>query len=195
MPAASVLPVIVKAQYQGGDAFGKLIVDAKRSSEQAKRQFDQDFADIGRTTSQALARPRNASGALDLGADEMRAAATNAQAHAIALREVADAAVRQAAAMGGASAAISSFVLASRSAAMQAEREARGLSESDDGGHRADGHCGQCSVADAAHPAFHSQHHEHRNLAAHRGAEERRLAVRGNRHVFLITDHQRRELS
>lgn len=121
----SVLPVIVRAQYQGGDGFDRLVQEARRSGDQVKRDFDAKFDDIGRTARQALSMPRNAAGALDLGADQYREAARDAEAYAAGLRDIANASAAAAARAGDNSDSTRRYVQAARTAATEAERQAR----------------------------------------------------------------------
>lgn len=126
MAAGTILPVITRVQSDG-NGFAQLVQDAKRAGDQVRQQFDRDFTEIGRLASQALSIPRNNVGALDLGVGQYREAAANAQAYAIAVREVATASARAAAEVGDTSAETRRYVQAAQAAAREAEEEARAL--------------------------------------------------------------------
>lgn len=94
MANANVFPVIIKAEYQPGNAFPKMVQDATNSAERIKRQFESDFGQMGQIVKDALTKPLTAAGSLDLGVGQYKAAADAAAMHARGLREVADAARR-----------------------------------------------------------------------------------------------------
>ncbi len=129
MARSSILPVIIKGEYAANGAFQQLVQDARQSGDQAKREFEANFDEIGRTARQALSIPRNQAGALNLGAEQYREAARDAEAYAIALREVTQAAVAEAAAVGDTSEGTRRFIQASRAATTQAEIESRELNQ------------------------------------------------------------------
>lgn len=87
-------------------------------------QFRRQVEEVQRITATALATPRNQSGSLDLNIDGYRRAATNAEAYAISLREVATAAERAAKAEGDHSVATRREIQALQVAAREAENDA-----------------------------------------------------------------------
>jgi hypothetical protein len=100
VPGSSQFPAFITDEYRPGTGFAQFENSARASSERVRRQFESDFDSIKRIAQDALSVPRNKSGALDLGVDQYKAAASAAQAHATALREIAVAAERAAAATG-----------------------------------------------------------------------------------------------
>lgn len=122
--AETILPVIIKGVYQGG-GFTELVKEAQRSSEQTKAAFDRDFAEIGRLARQALSAPRSQSGSLNLGTEQYREAARDAEAYAASLRDIAQASVAAAMRTGDHSEETRRYVQAARTAATEAERQAR----------------------------------------------------------------------
>jgi hypothetical protein len=104
MTQATIFPIYVRSEYRNdGKAFQAFQSDAKRAAQAAKREL----AGVGAALDQALSRPRNAAGSLDLGVDELRRAAAAQQQLAIAAREVAEATRRAATANGGFDASLS----------------------------------------------------------------------------------------
>lgn len=94
MANENVFPAIIKAEYQPGNAFPKMVQDATASAERIKRQFESDFAQMGQVVKDALTKPLTAAGSLDLGVGQYKAAADAAAMHARGLKEIADAARR-----------------------------------------------------------------------------------------------------
>lgn len=138
MPAQStVFPAFIREEYQPGGGFAQFERAAGDSGTRAgramadgtRRAFERDFADINRMVSAALARPAGKAGGLDLGVGEMRQAATAAQAHAQALRQVARAAELTAREQGDNSAATRRYLQAARAAVIEADRGAREANE------------------------------------------------------------------
>jgi hypothetical protein len=129
MTQGTILPAIIKAQYDPGNAFGALVQEARRASGDARQAFEKDFADIGRIAQQALSVPRNAAGALDLNAGNLREAAADANAYAQALREVTAAALAEARAVGDTSEETRRYIQSARAATAAAEGEARELTQ------------------------------------------------------------------
>lgn len=129
MTTSSVLPVIIRGQYDSGSGFSEMVQEAQRASGQIKRQFDQNFSEIGRMAQQALAIPRNASGALDLNTAQYRQAALDAEAYAQSLREIATASAAAAVQVGDNSNETRRYVQAARAASIEAERQAREATE------------------------------------------------------------------
>lgn len=125
--AGTVFPATIRAQYDPSGGFPAMAQDAQRTSERIKRQFESDFADVGRLAREALAIPRNLGGSLDLDPQKYRIAADNAKAYATALREVATAASRAAQESGDTTAETRRYVQAANAAALAAEKDARAV--------------------------------------------------------------------
>ena len=122
---SSVFPVYIKAEYAGsGPAFAQLTADAKKSVTDVQRAFEQGYGQVSQIVSKALSVPRNKGGSLDLGVDDYRAAAKEADAYAIATREVANAMRFQAVNAGKLSKEDQAVAAAARMAAKEAEKQA-----------------------------------------------------------------------
>jgi hypothetical protein len=121
------LPSINMALRVTGDtsALPAMVESVRRSGKDIESAFNQSFESIGRLAQRALSMPRNAAGSLDLGIDEYQAAARAAQAHAIALREIATAARLAAVNNGDTTEATRLYVQAADAAARAAEGQAR----------------------------------------------------------------------
>lgn len=97
-PQSGIFPIFLRAEYRGdGEGFSRFQSDAARAAAQAKREFQ----GVAAALDDALARPRNSVGSLDLGLDELRQAAVAQQQIAAAAREVAEATNRARAAATG----------------------------------------------------------------------------------------------
>lgn len=90
--SGSIFPAIIRAEYQGGNAFPAFASDIDRATRQAKEKFDSSFASIKSTVENALGKAGASIGNLDLGVKQSNEAAAAAQRRADALREVARAA-------------------------------------------------------------------------------------------------------
>lgn len=125
---SSIFPVYIKAEYAGsGPAFAQLTADAKKSVTDVQRAFEQGYGQVSQIVQKALSQERNKGGSLDLGVDDYRAAAKEADAYAIATREVANAMRFQAVNAGKLSKEDQAVAAAARMAATAAEKEAAEL--------------------------------------------------------------------
>lgn len=98
MPQSGIFPIFLRAEYRGdGEGFSRFQSDAARAAAQAKREFQ----GVAAALDDALARPRNTAGSLDLGLDELRQAAAQQEKIAAAARQVAEATNRARAATSG----------------------------------------------------------------------------------------------
>ena len=130
MPAqSSVFPAFIRDEYQPGGGFAAFEQASLATADQVRRHFESSMSEVQRIAQRALAMPRNQLGSLDLGVGNYRAAAAAAEAHAIALREVATAAERAALASGDTTEATRLYVQAARAAAIEAEEAARGANQ------------------------------------------------------------------
>ena len=125
MAQSSILPVIIKGQYQGGDAFAQLVADAKRSGSQAKQAFEQDFAEIGRIAKRATDRGPNSVGAVDLGVGEFQRAAAEATAYRTSLEAIGRTATQLAVKTGDTSTATRSYLAALNAQTVEAREAER----------------------------------------------------------------------
>lgn len=90
--SGSIFPAIIRAEYQGGNAFPAFASDIDRATRQAREKFDSSFASIKSTVENALGKAGASIGNLDLGVKQSNEAAAAAQRRADALREIARAA-------------------------------------------------------------------------------------------------------
>ena len=125
MPAP-VFPAFVELNMKrGGSAKATFLAEIASMTQSAEQQFKASFSEINRVIDDTLSKKRNASGSLDLGVDEMRAAAAAQQARAIAAREVATATAIAAKEQGDLSQKTYMAVKATEALAVQEERAAR----------------------------------------------------------------------
>lgn len=122
---SSIFPIFIRGEYQQGQAFARFQSDAQRAAQQTKAEFQ----GVAAALDQALIRPRNNAGSLDLGVDQMRAAAAVQQQVAAAAREVAEATKRAATANGTFDQSMSRATRAAFELANQEERTSRELLE------------------------------------------------------------------
>jgi len=115
---SEIFPIFVRAEYQENQTFARFQSDAQRAADLAK----QEFAAVGQIIDQALSVERNSAGSLDLGVDELRAAAVAQEQRATAAREVADATLRAAQADGAFNTEMREGVQAARQYATEQER-------------------------------------------------------------------------
>ena len=120
---SEVFPIFVRAEYVAGQAFARFQSDAQRTAEQVK----QEYRGVGQIIDQALSVERNSAGSLDLGIDELRAAAVAQEQRASAAREVADATLRAAQADGVFNSEMRQGVQAARQYATEQERLSKSL--------------------------------------------------------------------
>lgn len=97
MAQSSIFPIFLRAEYKDSTALRRFESDAQRAAQTAKREF----SGVSKALGDALSRPRNAGGSLDLGVDELRKAAAVQQQVAAAARQVAEATKAAALASGG----------------------------------------------------------------------------------------------
>ena len=123
---SSIFPIYLRAEYrEDGAGFARFQSDAQRAAQAAKREFE----GVRTALDQALSRPRNTGGSLDLGVDEMRQAAMAQQQIAAAAREVANATKAAATANGAFDAAMSRSTRAAFELANAEERVSREMME------------------------------------------------------------------
>lgn len=122
---SSVFPAFITDEFRPGGGFASFEQQARAAADRTRRQFETSFSEIQSIASRALTMPRNAAGSLDLGVGNYRAAAAAADAHAVALREVATAAARAARSNNDTTEATRLYVQAARAAAIEAEMQAR----------------------------------------------------------------------
>lgn len=97
-PQSGIFPIFLRAEYrEDGEGFSRFQSDAARAAQAAKREFQ----GVAAALDDALARPRNTAGSLDLGLDELRQAAAQQEKIAAAARQVAEATNRARAATSG----------------------------------------------------------------------------------------------
>lgn len=125
MSQSSIFPVYIKTQYDGsGGAFDQLTREARNSVDESKRIFDAGYSQIQGLVSKALSVPRNDLGSLNLGVDEYRRAAQEAEALALASREVSNAMQVQTRAAASVSKEDQLVAASARAAATAAETQA-----------------------------------------------------------------------
>jgi hypothetical protein len=122
---SSVFPIYLRAEYQDSTALSRFESDAKRAAQSAKREL----AGVGAALEQALARPRNNSGSLDLGVEELRRAAMQQQAVAASARQVAEATKAAALSTGSFAGSMANATKAAFQLAGAEERKTRELLE------------------------------------------------------------------
>lgn len=123
---SSIFPIFLRAEYRDdGQGFARFQSDAQRTAMAAKREFE----GVRTALDQALSRPRNTGGSLDLGVEEMRQAAMAQQQIAAAAREVANATKAAATANGAFDAAMSRSTRAAFELANAEERVSREMME------------------------------------------------------------------
>ncbi len=128
MAQGLAFPAFIRAEYDSGSGgFRDFERSAFQASDNVKRRFDADMAEIRRTVSAALTMPRNAAGGLNLDTAGMRQAAADAQAAAVATRQLAQAAEAAARSSGDLTTETRNFVAAARAEAVAAEEKARSL--------------------------------------------------------------------
>jgi hypothetical protein len=126
MPESGIFPIFLRAEYRNdGEGFSRFQSDAARAAAQAKREFQ----GVAAALDDALSRPRNSVGSLDLGLDELRQAAIVQQQIAAAAREVADATNRARAAATGYDAQLSKSTQAAFKLAQAEESRSREMLE------------------------------------------------------------------
>lgn len=133
MAQSNRFPAFITDEYQPGRGFADFERGAQESGTRAgraaadgyRRQFETDMGQVKRIVEDALSVPRSKAGSLDLGVDQYRQAAAAAQAHAVALREVEQAALRAAKASGDTSEGTRRYLQAANAVAVEAEHVAR----------------------------------------------------------------------
>lgn len=122
---SSIFPAFIRAEYDAtGGGFRQFEQEFAASAGRAKRQFEASFSEVQNIVSRALTVPRNQSGSLDLGVDQIRAAAKATEARAIAAREVANATRLAAEAEGDYSAKARAAIAATQALAREEEAAA-----------------------------------------------------------------------
>lgn len=122
MAQSTVFPIYLRSEYkEDGAGFKRFQSEVQRNAAQAKREL----AGVGAALEQALARPRNAGGGLDLGVDELRRAAIEQQRVAAAARQVAEATKAAGLATGGLSGSFGAATRAAFELANAKERTSR----------------------------------------------------------------------
>lgn len=128
MPSnGTAFPAYLRVEYDDRTGFREFEAAAGASINRTKQQFQAGFSDVQRIISDALSRPRGSTGALDIDTAGLRRAASDAQAYAIAAREVSQAAERAARSTQDTTEATRIYVQASRAAAIEAQRQAADL--------------------------------------------------------------------
>lgn len=120
----NVIPAVFKAEYSPGNAFAAFAADVQSAGQQAERALKGSFDRINDLARNALSRPLNSAGGLDIGVGPARAAAAAAEQHAAALRLVAEAAAQVAARETELSGAQQVIIAQSRAAYDAAQRDA-----------------------------------------------------------------------
>lgn len=123
MANSTIFPIFIRSEYKDSTALKRFESDAQRAAQSAKREL----AGVSAALEQALSRPRNAAGSLDLGVDEMRRALMAQQQVAAAAREVATATKAAAVANGGLSGSMGAATRAAFELASVEERRSREL--------------------------------------------------------------------
>lgn len=121
-PQSGIFPIFLRAEYrEDGQGFSRFQSDAARAAQAAKREFQ----GVAAALDDALARPRNTAGSLDLGLDELRQAAAQQEKIAAAARQVAEATNRARAASTGYNEALSKSTSAAFKLAQAEEAKGR----------------------------------------------------------------------
>jgi murein DD-endopeptidase MepM/ murein hydrolase activator NlpD len=132
--AGSTAEIIARLTLNGGQfssetarVFAQMETQARDTAAQTRTAFEGSFQQIQQMASKALSAPRTGGGALDLNVAGYKEAAAAAQAHAVALREIANAADRAGASskMAPATEQTRLYQQAARAAAVEAENLAR----------------------------------------------------------------------
>lgn len=88
MSQTTQFPAFLQLQYDENGATARFERDMGSAAQSAETKFKASAAAIDRALDQALSRPRNTAGALDLGVDELRQAAQAAKLRAAAAEEM-----------------------------------------------------------------------------------------------------------
>jgi len=88
MPQTIQFPAFLQLQYDGNGASAKFERDIRSMTQSAETNFKASATAIDRALDQALSRPRNLEGALDLGVPQLREAAQAAKLRAAAAEEM-----------------------------------------------------------------------------------------------------------
>lgn len=112
-----------------GQQFGPFAEMAQSAAQRMQQSFEASFDDIQRRAADALKQPLTAAGGLNLGSEQLRAAAEQARNHALAVGLIEDAARRAAIAQGDTTEATRLYIQAASAARIESEREARSLLE------------------------------------------------------------------
>lgn len=110
----SIFPAKFRAVYEPGNAFAAFKADARKEIGEVTRIGRQSAEELKRVMADALTRPANAAGGLDLGVPKMREAVAVSEQRAAALREVISAAERLAAREGAMTTALQAKIAATR---------------------------------------------------------------------------------
>ena len=128
MAQASAFPAFLTAEFDNSrNGFRDFRSSAADADRDVRRQFEYDMGEIQRTISKSLNRGLGTNGKLDLGTNEMRQAAQQAEITAQATREVARALEASARANDDNTASTRRQIQAAQAAANEAEQEARAL--------------------------------------------------------------------
>lgn len=112
-----------------GREFGPFAEMAQSAAQRMQQSFEASFDDIQRRAAEALKQPLTAAGGLNLGSEQLRAAAEQARNHALAVGLIEDAARRAAIAQGDTTEATRLYIQAASAARIESEREAQSLLE------------------------------------------------------------------
>tara|TARA_R110002124_G_scaffold264235_1_gene430806 strand:+ start:11655 stop:15512 length:3858 start_codon:yes stop_codon:yes gene_type:complete len=88
MSETTNFPAFLQLNYDENGASAKFERDIRSMTQSAEQRFKASASEIDRAIDQALSRPRNTAGALDLGVDELRQAAQAAKLRATAAEEM-----------------------------------------------------------------------------------------------------------
>ena len=125
MAGDNSLGPIIRLVYDPSQGLPKMVADARGASEQIKRQFDSDFAEIGRLAGQALSKGLTSSSAVNLNVGEFRTASAEARAYRLSLDAVRSAAVGLAQETGDTSAATAKYLQALSTQVIEARNAER----------------------------------------------------------------------
>lgn len=125
MSDLNTLPTIIKATYDGSAGFPRMVQEARDVSGRVRRQFENDFTQIGRTIETALSKGLNKAGSIDLNVTGFTEAAAKARAYRASLDELRAATVRLARDTGDTSAETRSYIAALSAQAVEARRAER----------------------------------------------------------------------
>ena len=130
MASSNAFPVFIRAEYDGSStAFREFEIEAARSTDKARRLFDDAGKSIESSLSKALSSPRNELGALNLGVNELRRAAAAADERAQAAALMATAVRRAAEAEGDYSARARASIAAAEALAVEHRQAAAAARE------------------------------------------------------------------